>query len=79
MPSPSFESKTSRDSGSESKLIMDSKSEPQFMDLQECQVQVWVHGFQVHSKSKTQCRNAKSKSGFMDSESEIRRDAESKF
>jgi hypothetical protein len=54
MLSPSFESKTSRDSGSELELIMDSKSGSGFMDC----------------GSKT-CRNAKFKSGFIDSESEI--------
>jgi hypothetical protein len=48
--SPSFESKTNRDSRSESELIMDSKSESGFMDCD----------------SET-CRNAKYKSGFMDS------------
>ena len=62
MPSPSFESETSRDSGSESELIIDSWSESGF----------------IYYVSKT-CRNAKSKSGFMDSESEISRDAKSEF
>jgi hypothetical protein len=39
MPSPSFESETSRDSGSESELIMDSKSKSGVQTDAQCGVQ----------------------------------------
>jgi len=62
MPSPSFESGTSRNCESKSELIMDSKSESEF----------------IYCDPKT-CKNAKFKSGFIDSEPEISRDAKSEF